>query len=567
MARKPSINISAEEIAKIIDLPALQVMMDDLYEVTKIGFSIIDLKGNVLVGTGWQDICINFHRKNPQTLKNCLESDLKLTEGVIEGEYRVYKCKNGLVDIVTPLYIDGKHVANIFSGQFLFKGEDEDFDRFVGQSEKYGFDKKAYLNALKNAPRWDRDKVECLMEFYTKLTKMISKKGLVNLKLANLLEEEKETQQDLENSQKDLNRAQGVAKIGSWRVHVQGDLFWSDETYRIFGVPKGTPMTYGAFLKFIHPDDCKYVDEQWQAALKGKPYEIEHRVIVDGNTLWVCEKADLEFDCDGKLLGGFGTVQDITERKIMQQSLEEYSKNLEVIVEERTKQLQEAQRMAAIGQTAGMVGHDIRNPLQAIASDVYLLKTDLATMLECEIKQSVKESLEGIEKNVYYINKIVLDLQDFARPLNLHVKETDLKLVIDEVLRKNGLPQNVIVDVQIGTAAEKFMTDPTFINRIIQNLVNNAVQAMPKGGNLTISTYKESNDTVMSVKDTGVGIPEAVKSKLFTPMFTTKSKGQGFGLAVVKRMTEALGGTVSFESQEGKGTTFKVCLPSLKAKK
>ena len=94
------------------------------------------------------------------------------------------------------------------------------------------------------------------------------------------------------------------------------------------------------------------------------------------------------------------------------------------------------------------------------------------------------------------------------------------------------------------------------------NLVNNAVQAMPNGGKLTINAYtKKQTILIISVKDTGVGIPENVKSKLFTPMFTTKSKGQGFGLAVVKRMTESLGGTVSFESQEGKGTTFTVRLP------
>ena len=77
---------------------------------------------------------------------------------------------------------------------------------------------------------------------------------------------------------------------------------------------------------------------------------------------------------------------------------------------------------------------------------------------------------------------------------------------------------------------------------------------------LTIHAYKEAKDVLITIKDTGVGIPDTVKSKLFTPMFTTKSKGQGFGLAVIKRMTEALGGAVSFESQEGKGTTFKVRL-------
>jgi signal transduction histidine kinase len=108
------------------------------------------------------------------------------------------------------------------------------------------------------------------------------------------------------------------------------------------------------------------------------------------------------------------------------------------------------------------------------------------------------------------------------------------------------------------------MADSTFINRIMVNLINNAVQSMPNGGKLVIKAYKEANDVVIDVTDTGSGIPEVLKKKLFTPMFTTKAKGQGFGLPVIKRMTEALGGTVSFESQEGKGTTFIIRLPHTK---
>ena len=384
------------------------------------------------------------------------------------------------------------------------------------------------------------------------------------MKLAALLEEENKIQQELKTSHEDLNRAQAVAKIGSWRVNIQGNLLWSDETYRIFGVTIGTPMTYEDFLKLIHSDDCKYVDAQWQAALLGKPYDVEFRIVVNGQTRWVHEKAELEFDKTGKLSGGLGTIQDITEHELMRQSLEKYSRNLEALVAERTKQLQDAERIAAIGQTAGMVGHDIRNPLQAIASDVYLLKSDLAAVTDSKIKRSVYDSLEGIETNVHYINKIVADLQDYARTLNPHLYETDLKMILDELLTQNGLPENVEASVKVDDSAGTVLVDPDFVARILFNLVTNAVQAMPEGGKLTLRAYKEANDAVITVEDTGVGIPKKFERKLFTPMFTTKSKGQGFGLVVVRRLTDALGGTVSFVSQEGKGTTFMVRLPQHK---
>jgi signal transduction histidine kinase len=158
----------------------------------------------------------------------------------------------------------------------------------------------------------------------------------------------------------------------------------------------------------------------------------------------------------------------------------------------------------------------------------------------------------------------VADLQDFARPLNPHAEETDVKDIIDDLLKKNGVPDNVKVIVNVEDDARKVVADSTFINRILYNLVTNAVQAMPKGGDLTICVYKDSKDVMIAVKDTGIGIPENIKNKLFTPMFSTKAKGQGFGLVVIKRMTESLGGTVSFESQVGKGTTFIVHLPSKK---
>ena len=135
--------------------------------------------------------------------------------------------------------------------------------------------------------------------------------------------ERKQAEEDLRESRHDLDRAQAVATTGSWRMDVQkNELTWSDENHRIFGIPKGPVMTYETFLSVIHPDDRDLVDKKWKAALEGEPYDIEHRVVVDGKIKWVRETAELEFDEDGTLIGGFGITQDITERKRSQQERE-----------------------------------------------------------------------------------------------------------------------------------------------------------------------------------------------------------------------------------------------------
>ena len=254
-------------------------------------------------------------------------------------------------------------------------------------------------------------------------------------------------------------------------------------------------------------------------------------------------------------------LEDITERKKAEEKLEEYRKNLEKLVEERTKQLKDSERLAAIGATAGMVGHDIRNPLQAITSDVYLAKTDLASIPESEEKNNVQESLVEIEKNVSYINKIVTDLQDFAKPISPKLEETDLEQIIRLVLANLKIPGNVAVNHFIGKDFPKLKVDQSYLQRILTNLANNSIQAMPKGGKLTINAVQKGQKAVISVEDTGEGIPENVKSKLFTPLVTTKAMGHGFGLAAVKRFTEGMGGRIMFESEVGKGTKFIIEFP------
>ena len=341
--------------------------------------------------------------------------------------------------------------------------------------------------------------------------------------------------------------------------------FWSEGAEKLYGFSKDEAIGQNINRLLNTEFPISLGDIQKRLAKEGKwSGEIAH-FCKDGSKLFVQSYWLGKFGSDGKIHEMLESNVDITSRIEMQLKLEEvavrleeYSNQMENLANQRAAQLKDAERLAAIGATAGMVGHDIRNPLQAITGDIYLAKTELVSLPDGEEKSNIQESLTEIEKNVDYINKIVADLQDFARPLNPRAQETNIKSLFNEILAKNGVPKNIKVTVEVEDKAEKIMADPDYLKRIAANLMLNAVQAMPNGGKLTIRAYadKQTNDILITVKDTGVGIPENVKPKLFTPMMTTKSKGQGFGLAVVKRMTEGLGGTVSFESTEGKGTTF-----------
>jgi PAS domain S-box-containing protein len=289
-----------------------------------------------------------------------------------------------------------------------------------------------------------------------------------------------------------------------------------------------------------------------------------HIVLPSGKKRTVLGNASPLLDSEGKVRGCLGAFIDITERKRMERAIRGYSQDLEVLVKAEAEKRLKSERLATIGQTASMVGHDIRNPLQAIMGDLYLAFDDLNSFADCEEKGSLKESLVAIQKNVDYINKIVLDLQDFVRPLKPTISEVDLEGLIEEVLFKADLPENVKASCQVEADVKVLMSDAALLERVLGNLISNAVQAMPKGGELSVHAFRDVGDMVIAVQDTGVGVPEGLKGKLFTPLFTTKSKGQGFGLAVVKRLVESLGGMVAFESEKGKGTKFTVRLPVAK---
>ena len=152
--------ITFVDLAEIVDVQAIQFLMDDLYKLVHMPIGLNDLKGKVLAGAGWQDICTNFHWVHPEACKHCIGSGTKLSEDVLQGETKLYKCKNNMWDITAPIMVDNLHVGDIFSGQFFFDDDILDYEHFRSLARKYGFDEEKYIRAFEKVPRLSRAAVE-----------------------------------------------------------------------------------------------------------------------------------------------------------------------------------------------------------------------------------------------------------------------------------------------------------------------------------------------------------------------------------------------------------------------
>ena len=319
-------------------------------------------------------------------------------------------------------------------------------------------------------------------------------------------------------------------------------------------------------FKMTHPDDLLMAKDHMANLIEGKrPSEFRLRILTkNGKVVWVEELLSPVLDDSGEVIAIFGIVKDITCQKRVEEELKTRSKELEDLVRERTEQLREAEHMAAIGRLAAMVGHDLRNPLQALLNEVYLIREKCRTVAQKiedgDVKRSIDEYFNRINEQVRYMNKIISDLQDYTQPLKPDKVKTNLSHLIHSTLLTTNIPSTVSVVVNVPPDLYVDV-DPLMMERVFVNLFLNAVQAMPNGGQLSISSSLEGDELLVKVSDTGIGIPKESTSEIFRPLFTTKSKGQGLGLPICRRIVEAHKGSISFESKVNEGTTFTIKLP------
>jgi PAS domain S-box-containing protein len=233
-----------------------------------------------------------------------------------------------------------------------------------------------------------------------------------------------------------------------------------------------------------------------------------------------------------------------------------------IIIHDLTRQKQDqekivrSERFATIGELAGMVGHDLRNPLSSIQAATYYINKKNANQLD----STSQEMLQVINTSIQYSNKIVNDLLDYSRELTLELEDSTPTQLTQNALLMVEVPVNIEV-ANLAQSEPVVNVDKVKISRVIVNIIKNSFDAMPEGGKLTITSHQSSNSLELCFKDTGVGIPADVQAKLWKPLVTTKAKGMGFGLAICKRVVDAHGGKIQVQSIVGEGSTFIVTLP------
>ncbi|MDA3800139.1 MAG: PocR ligand-binding domain-containing protein [Kiritimatiellae bacterium] len=466
---EPEGNIADLDLSDIIDVKVIQSIMEDFYKLTGMLGALLDSSGNVLVAVGWQDICKNFHRCHPESSKNCIESDTILTTDVQPGEFKAYRCKNNMWDMVTPIILGDRHVGNVFIGQFFYEDEEVDVELFKQQAKLYGFDETEYLVALEKVPHFSRETVNACMHFYSKLADIIATQSYSAIKMSRMLVASKNTELALADEKERLAVTLRSIGDGVITTDMQGNVIMLNKAAENLTGWKsdeaaGHPLPdVFNIINEITRKKCENPVEQ-VLATSGTIKLANHTCLIskNGREIIIADSGAPIRDAEGKIIGVVLVFRDMTEKQKLDESI------------------QKTQKLESLGILAGGIAHDFNNLLGGIFGYIELA---LQESTETNVSTYLAESLSNVER----ARALTQQLLTFAKGGAPIKKLETLFPFVDETVQfaLSGTSVSSISDVQEGLWLCEF--DKNQIAQVIDNISINAQQAMPNGGTIEVS--------------------------------------------------------------------------------
>ena len=546
------------KLAQLIDIPKLQVILDSLFDASGIISAILDIDGSILTASGWQDICVNFHRCNLKTRLACHESDAYITSHLKEGErFVLYQCGSGLVDGASPIVVDGKHLGNVFTGQLFLEKPDVEF--FRKQAKAFGFDEKEYLDALARVPVLPREKVEKELNFLAQFAEMLAAAGL---KQKRLLEAQKALRESEENYRAIFDNANDAVFIHDAETGGTTDANRKASELYGFSLEELIPGS----LEKVSPGIPPYTFEdarRWLAKAEHEGPQLFEWMAKNkaGQLFWV------EVNLKRAVIGGkeciLAIARDITERKKAEEE--------RLRLQQKKEQIELLKQADALkDQFFSILSHELRTPINIISGFGSILDDEVAGPLSEQQHQYLKKLLGASDTLLSLVN----DLLDMSRmqagKFSLNPRPIHFPEIVGHVLGNLGplaKQKHQLLLNEVSPELPLLTADGQRIEQVLLNLVNNAIKFTPEGGRIWLKAFVEKNSLRCEVHDDGGGISASDIPKLFAPftqvdMTTTREKGgTGLGLSIAKAIVEAHGGRIGVDSEVGKGSNFWFTLP------
>jgi PAS domain S-box-containing protein len=659
------------ELTDLVDINQLQKLLDSFYGATHVPSGIVSRDGTVLTATGWRDICTKFHRVNPKTKLRCIESDLFMLEQLKNKDIIInHKCKNGIIDIGTPIVVEGHFLATIFSGQIFFEKPDENY--FRKQAKDFGFDEDVYLEALSEIPIVNKEEHEKIVVFLKHLSEMISELGLRQLKIL-------ESQRNLMLSEERYELALNGSNDGMWDYRIkEGTFYASDRFLQILNYTKSEfNLYFSNYKEFVHPEDRDYFVKELEHHLRGHNTHFIQEVRIKANFdkyKWVLVRGAVILNDENIPVRMAGSLTDLSYQKNTEEQLKKeqtFSKTIidhanaiicvwnhdgfllqfnkygeelsgysdeEVLgyswmntifkkedgneilryIHSLSPEINSTQIEKSLYSKHGSlftilwntqvlhnedgtikniigIGLDItkrkneeKSLTEFFANISHELKTPL-NIIFCSIQLAelynenppndnnlqLQNCRKSIKQNCYRLLRLVNNLIDITKFdsgfLEINMEACAIVNLLEDITQ-SVIPytQSKGLELVFDTDIEEkiIYCDPDKVERIVLNLISNAIKFSTSPGIIYISLNNMEDGISFSVKDTGIGIKEEQLNIIFerfkqvNKSFTREQEGSGIGLSLAKALVELHNGSIEVKSSYRGGSEFIVKLPS-----